>query len=355
MLCILGIVYVHAWTGLTGHQLAQTAQTGQSVFRWVLMEAFGRSAVPLLGMVSGWLVAGSTRRKPYGAFVAGKAKTILLPMVLWNALSIVLISGGAWFGLLRAPIPRDLWALVDELFCLATPNDINVQTAFLRDLFLCLAVAPFLTRLSRGWLVALTVAVAIWAISGWNSVIVLRPQIPLFFLFGILVRRAGVAERLGTAPILLAVVPAVVLVAIKTGLSIWGRTYIALHDYQFVSLDIAARLAVSFAMWRLAWGLAASPAVFRRIEPYAFLMFCSHLILIWLASPLLEIFPGPLGSPGYPVLFVLFPILAMGGAILIGRGLLKYAPGAAVILSGGRLKADDVPHPGSLQVRYADR
>src|SRR3546814_10562841 len=59
VLCIFGVVYVHAWTGLDGGRLTLADSSTQGVFRWVLMELLGRSAVSLLGMISGWLVAGS--------------------------------------------------------------------------------------------------------------------------------------------------------------------------------------------------------------------------------------------------------------------------------------------------------
>src|SRR3546814_1187830 len=70
--CIFGVVYVHAWTGLDGGRLTLADSSTQGVFRWVLMELLGRSAVPLLGMISGWLVAGSASHRTYGAFIGGK-------------------------------------------------------------------------------------------------------------------------------------------------------------------------------------------------------------------------------------------------------------------------------------------
>ena len=355
VLCILGIVYVHAWTGRPDWWLVQTIQSEQNVFRWTVMELFGRSAVPLLGMVSGWLLAGSSRLSPYRPFLTHKAKTILLPMIVWNAISITLVSGAAALGLLRAPIPHDLWWLVDELFCLVTMNDINVQTAFLRDLFVCMALAPLVLRLPRAGFIALLAAVTLWAVTEWSFPLILRPQIPLFFLLGIAARRAGAAERVTKLPMAPVLAGAAALVSVKIWLSVWARDLLGVHDPGFVMLDIATRLAVSLAMWRISWALAASPALLRRMEPYAFLMFCTHLILIWLATPLFEAFPGPLGSPGYPVLFALHPVLAMGLTIVIGRWLLRFAPSAATLLSGGRLKPTNEPRPTPLRIRYADR
>ena len=64
VICVLGVVYVHAWTGLGGMDLVKADATGQGAMRWALMELLGRSAVPLLGMISGWLVAGSACSRP---------------------------------------------------------------------------------------------------------------------------------------------------------------------------------------------------------------------------------------------------------------------------------------------------
>ena len=103
VICILGVVYVHAWTGLNGEALAQLRGSGQDNLRWALMEIFGRSAVPLLGLISGWLVAGSGRARDWRSHLARKARTIALPMILWNSLAILFVSGAAWtFGRRRS-------------------------------------------------------------------------------------------------------------------------------------------------------------------------------------------------------------------------------------------------------------
>ena len=75
-----------------------------------------------------------------------------------------------------------------------------------------------------------------------------------------------------------------------------------------------------------------------RIEPFAFFLFCAHLILIWLFGPLLGKLFGKLGSPLYPVYLLIQPLLVLGAVMLIATGLRRIAPGAASVLSGGRLK-----------------
>lgn len=337
VICVLGIVYVHAWTGLTSEELTAATSSAQGMLRIALMELFGRSAVPLLGMISGYLVAGSAIAS-WRRFLSHKARTILLPMALWNALAILLVSGIAWLGLLRAPMPESLWWLIDELLSILTPNHINVQTPFLRDLFVCMLMAPLLLRLRGGWLFAAIGVIAVWSVAGWVFPLMLRPSILLFFLLGIAARRRSLGGRISDVPALVAALPFAVLAAVKLYVSI-AVPATMLQPQLLAALDLALRLAAALAFARLAWGLAARPAMFRFLEPYAFLIFCSHMILIWLAIPLFEALTGPLGSPAYPLLLVLHPVLAAGFAIGLGQLMMSFTPGAAEVLSGGRLKA----------------
>src|SRR3546814_3236826 len=98
------------------------------------MELLGRSAVPLLGMISGWLVAGSASHRTYGAFIGGKTRTILLPILLWNLLALLIISGGAYAEFLTAPIPVSLQEAFNPLLCLTSTNETTGNKAFFRDL-----------------------------------------------------------------------------------------------------------------------------------------------------------------------------------------------------------------------------
>ena len=344
VICLLGVVYVHAWTGLTGAALTASDGTPQGMLRWILMELLGRSAVPLLGMIAGWLVVGSVRGRTYGGFLAGKARTLILPMVLWNALAIVLVCGAVYAGLIKGPLPWSWRWVVDELLCLVTPDDINVQMSFLRDLFVCMAAAPLLVRLPRWALIGVAAGVAAWAISGAAFPLLLRPQILLFFVGGMLVRGAGLEQRIAAWPILVLAAPYAGLALAKIWLATAGAALTVAHPWLMGALDIAMRTAAAAFFWSLAWRLAATRAAapLLRVEPYVFLMFCAHLIMIWLGGPLIGGLTGPLGSPLYPVLLLLQPPLVLLASIGIGRLLLACAPGAAFVLSGGRLKGEEM-------------
>lgn len=336
---ILGIVYVHAWTGRTAEELAAVAFGWQAVLRTALGEVFGRSAVPLLGMISGWLVVSTATRQAYAPFLAGKARTILLPMLLWNAIAILLVGGAATFGTLKAPAPTSLGWTLNELVPLLRANDINVQMPFLRDLFVCMTIAPLLVRASRAWLAAVALGVVVWSVSAVHIPVLLRPQILLFFTAGIAARRSGMAERVAGWPVAACALPFVVLIAPRLWTAVLGNAVFDAHVHVLTAFDLVFRLASAVLFWRLAWALAGSGVAhrLRTVERYGFLAFCDHLVLLWLLGPVIGLATGALGAPIYPLYLLVQPLLVLGATIVLGRMLLTIWPAAARVLSGGRL------------------
>lgn len=353
MLCILGIVYVHAWTGLAGDDLARMNDTGQGLLRWALIDLLGRSAVPLLSIVSGWLVAASLTRQGLRTFLATKTRTILFPMIAWNAIAILLVSGAAALGWIQAPLPTTLWWTIDELFCLATPNDINVQMSFLRDLFVCMLMAPLLVRLP-GWALGATAAAALaWSVSGFAFVLLLRPAILLFFVIGLMVRRGDLAARAAALPVALTGGAYALFAAVQIWLETVGIARGVNDPVLLASTDLLMRLVTALFFWSVAWRLAtsrAAPALLR-VEPYAFLMFCAHLIMMWLGGPLVGRVTGPLGTPLYPAFLIVQPLLVLIATILLGRTLSAVWPTGAALLSGGRLSS--APRRGGVERRVS--
>lgn len=336
---ILGIVYVHAWTGRTAEELAAVAFSWQAVLRTVLGEVFGRSAVPLLGMISGWLVVSTATRQPYGAFLRGKARTILLPMVLWNAIALVLVGAAATFGDLKAPTPSSIGWTLNELVPMVHADDINVQMPFLRDLFVCMMLAPVLVRASSAWLAVVALIAVVWSVSGVHVPLLLRPQILLFFTAGIAARRSGVAERVAGWPVALCALPFVVLIAPRLWTALLGNAFFDAHSHVMAAFDIVFRLASAVLFWRFAWALAGSNVAdrLRGIERYGFLAFCDHLVLLWLFGPVIGLTTGALGAGLYPAYLLVQPLLVLGVTVALGLGLMTTSPAMARVLSGGRL------------------
>jgi hypothetical protein len=337
--CILGIVYVHAWTGRTAEELQILDDSWQGLLRWGLIELLGRSAVPLLGAISGWLSGPSAAKRSYARFVRVKARTILAPMLLWNIIAMILVCGFAYWGTLKAPIPASLAEALDWIGCVTQPNPINVQISFLRDLFLCMCAAPLMARLKDGWLWALWLIAAAWSVSNLNVPLLLRPPILLFFVSGMLARRSGLAERIGEWPLRACLLPYVLMLGPKIWLSTFDDAWMKQEVVIANAIDIPMRFAAALAIWRSALALAPRPAgrFILRGERYAFLLFCSHLVLIWLLGPVVGLATGRMGDPLYPAYLLLQPLLALGSTLLIAWGLESVSRPLAGLLSGGRL------------------
>lgn len=351
VLCILGIVYVHAWTGLTAEQISALDQTPQGILRWVLIELVGRSAVPLLGAISGWLSGPSAAKRSYGAFMRVKARTVLTPMILWNLIALALVSGSAALFALPAPIPAGWREALDWIGCVTQPNPINVQISFLRDLFLCMCAAPLLTKLPDRRLGALWLLAAAWSVSNLNLYVLLRPQILLFFLSGMIARRHLTAERIAHWPLIGCVLPYLLLLPGKVIVSVQNDAWLKEHAVAANAIDMPLRFAAALAVWRIALALVPTRAGRRLIgiERYAFLLFCCHLVLIWLLAPPIGLVTGTMGAPGYVPFLLLQPLLALGGTVLVGKALLLVSRPAAGLLSGGRLDQPLRPRTASVK------
>lgn len=350
VICIMGIVYVHAWTGRNGHDLQLLDHTPQGMLRWALIELMGRSSVPLLSMISGWLVAPSLERRGWRRFLAGKLRTVLAPMVVWNALAIVFVSGAARAGWIYGPQPTTWWWTIDELFCLITPDDINVQLPFLRDLFVCLMAAVVLVRLPDRVLGVMAGLALVWSLAAVNLYVLQRPSILAFFILGMLARRHDLAAFMASRPLVLMASPYVVMAGLRIWLEAVGIDAGVNNPTLLAGVDLVMRLATALFFWAIAWRVADSraAAALLRIEPFMFLMFCSHLIVIWLAGPLIGGVTGRMGSPAYPVYLLVQPLLWLAVAVVMGRVLLAIAPAAARMLSGGRLSAARRPPPQAM-------
>jgi len=360
ILGILGIIYVHAWTGRTWVELNALAGTPQIAFRWVLIDLFGRSAVPLLSVISGWLVAASVQRRSYGGFVRDKAATLLAPMLAWNLIAMTLVCGAAQIGWLHAPKVVSISWFLNEMFCLSGPNDVNVQISFLRDLFVIMLAAPLLVRLPSWALGLLGAAAAVWCVGGWSLLVLLRPQILLFFILGVLVSRHDWEDAVGRWRWVAAAAPFCVIGPGSVALSIWGKVWSDAHPAMTAALDLTLRLSAAILFWRIATAFAPRQAgrALSALSPLAFLMFCAHMIMIWFGGEwLLGRLTGPLGAPAYPAVLLIQPVLVLAATALLREGLMALSPQLTAFLSGGqaRVASNRRRAHGSLPYPFAQK
>src|SRR3546814_12573437 len=106
------------------------------------------------------------------------------------------------------------------------------------------------------------------------------------------------------------------------------------------SFDNFLRLVAALLFWKLSAFLANGrfAAAISRFDPYTFLLFCTHVMMMWLIAPVI----GPLfrrfGEPGYPIFLLLLPIMELAGAVGIGLLLRRFSSYFAGVMSGGKLE-----------------
>ena len=337
VLCIVLMTFVHVQPGIAGNVYAQPVD-GFAFVYFTLTRLVGLSSVSLLGIVSGYLMAASLGKMQFAA-VAGKVRSLLVPLVAWNAImfGLILVYGmlsGNWeklpdaspMGVANAFFALNEWPLVVPLW-------------FLRDLFVCCLLSPFVVvALTRAPVVTFALLFG-YVLFGEGTWLLQRPQLLLFFSIGLwlrLTRQEG--ERLDRAALALAagVLP---VTAIFLYFRAEGILLGDLNPQLLAILDTVLRLTMAAAVWQAARVIAGSSVLsrIRGYEPYVFLLFCSHAILFDFGGIILRRLFGNYGDLLFPLSFFLQPLLAIVAAWLCALVLLRLPAVIGEALNGGKL------------------
>ncbi|WP_145639880.1 acyltransferase family protein [Neorhizobium alkalisoli] len=285
---ISGIVFVHVpfdpetspFLGLNG------------AFDWLrvlLGDSLFRIGVPCLSVISGYLLF----RRGWDAFdyakvLQSKAKTVLLPFLLWNLglFCAVLVVQRAGMGIGYFP---DLWhssprELASQAFSTET-MPINIPLYFLRDLMLCIVLSPVLAALVRRFpgpvLAALFVVAALPDIPVFPFI---KSSIPFSFTLGIFLalnkRRLDALDRFAVPGTVLVLIAAL---ALSVGLYRNGPDFPWVLDLARNTLAIVGAagfwlMSALIIRLRIGQRLAATGSL-------SFWIFCAHyplLVVMWM-------------------------------------------------------------------------
>jgi succinoglycan biosynthesis protein ExoH len=304
ILLICGIVFVHVpsdpdtspFLGLNG------------VFDWLRVffgDSLFRIGVPCLSAISGYLLfQRGWDAFDYARTLRSKAKTVLLPFLLWNCglLAVVLIAQRAEIGIGYFP---DLWhASTRELLTAAFATEglpVNVPLYFLRDLIVCIILSPVLAFLVRRFpaptLIVLFVVAVLPDLTLW---IVLKKSILFSFTFGIFLAlnrtNLKALDRFAASGTAL-------MLALSVLLTVW--LYRTGPNFPW-SLDLARNtlsIVGAGGFW-LASALLVRTGIGQRLAStgsLSFWMFCAHyplLVVMWMIWNRLA------GSDFYPLFYV---------------------------------------------------
>ncbi len=337
ILCILLLVYAHAQP----YEAADPADPGSLLSPMgaiaYLRLLLGHTGVPLLSLISGYLLARTLSTRPWIAEFSNKFFSLIVPLVLWNLIYIGKEYAESSFITLPALLE---WP--DAVLALTT-HPAMVPLYFLRDAFVCFLISPALMYLARKLPGVTVAALLINALLNIDDVLFINSAIPLFYFAGcvLMVRCVpipthpthpmprGPVWTAGLAMVLLSAAP-----FYRPGE--WGISDV--DSVPFAAVDIALRAAGCVVFWAVASRLLHSRAgdVLLRYEPVAFFLFCAHGMaagLWWMA----------LGHMGYadvtPVFlgyFALSPLLALVGCVAAVWSIRQATPRFLSLLMGGR-------------------
>ncbi|GEM_PF-1502112 len=349
VLCIFFMMGVHVSPGF------EAAAYGPSdAMHWIgalWVDVLGRSSVPALSIVSGFLMSVHAGRQGLTGVARDRFRTLVLPMLFWTAVLATLalaarelagaetLTWQRFFG--DGPV-----RLLTEHMLFLHGHPANVPLAFLRDLFVCcLIVAVLQARLGRWVVLALPISVVIWQTVGYGDLI-LRPAILSFVLAGVVLQRWRGDLTLPHG-LRLAVRGAMVWVVAQHCLG-WSAPFEAVVPQDMRLLVF--RVVVSAFALDMALVLSRGPVLawLRPWEPVVYLAYLSHGVVIsclWQGvEPLVG---GPTGA-AYPVFFLVAPVVALVTARVLAQGL-DHAPSWLQIAVSGKAVPGRRPrlHPDS--------
>ncbi|MCO6392595.1 acyltransferase family protein [Aliihoeflea aestuarii] len=353
-LCIFFMTFVHVQPGIAENVYDREAGFFDIVY-FTLTRLIGLSSVSLLGIVSGYFIVSSLVKSGSGNVIASKLRTIAIPLVSWNAVMLVLLLA---YGMLSGnwqDMPEATVLGIANAFLAVTEWPLVVPLWFLRDLFVCCVLSPLLLMGLRRSVPAVFVLLVVYMLIGSDWYVMQRPQLLLFFALGMWLRLVGMEELKLDRILRPFLVGLVVMVAVFLAIRI-GRISIGdMNETLRIVLDTLLRLTMAAGFWLLTDIVRRSrfSALFIRLEPYTFFLFCSHAILFTFGGILLRRVFGNYGSDLFPISFFLQPFLALVAAIIGLHLINRFALPVFLLNAGKRLPVAGAVKPKSREARQS--
>lgn len=358
LLCIFGMIYVHVPELDTGYGFSTNGGFFQFEFvHAFLVEGYGRTSACLLSVVSGYLVALTLNSETsVRQFYLRRFRSIFVPMIVWGLVSVALFSVVS----LSQPTFLDevcglnanmITSCINVVLHLTAMGDgPTMHLAFLRDLFVCMLLAPLLLVVLRNMpMVVLTVLVVIYIVD-IESVLILRPLVILGFSVGIFIGlnsfSTTLVDRLWIVWMCLAIATTLMIIAFNNGQLQILQWYFAEHglDAKESFLYPLSRLFGALTIWSLSVKLVSPRFIqlSRKLEPILFVVFCAHPLLLSIMKNLsMRVISHELSSELYPMWFLTAPAVAIATVFFATSTCTLTRPGRLMpslirVVTGGR-------------------
>lgn len=342
------LVFVHGYNleqrYLQPFTIVGETLTFTSFFEYFTANGIFRFRIPMLFVISGYLFAlGDTQA--YKSRLITRARTLLLPYVLWSAFGLLLTWGLEQYTTttvfvraanLSQPIMNYSWQ--DVLFRLFI-YPIPFQLWFIRVLFFYNAAYPLMLKaVSTSPKIWFAVVGLLW-IAPPGGAIVFESEGLLFFSLGIWLQKTqwNIDEPPQWLNVKFLTAAWIAAAAAKTILAFQGE----LNGWAFPTLlllfrfvEFSGLLVAWFGMnWLVRWCMAQRWFVWS--SGFSFMIYALHVPLVnYLLHPAFQQWGG---LPMYRlILYFALPLALVGLSISVGAVLRRLAPPVYGVLTGGR-------------------
>lgn len=343
VLCIYFMILVHVPPGFDSYSaVAQQSPNAPLMAQAFLTGVLGRSSVPLLSIISGYLAVASLARYGFGQYAAGRFRTLYLPTVFWNA--VLLLFGFTAFTMLgvttssyEAVAQFSPFQLVYGALLTIDYSGITVALRFLRDLFVCGLLLPLMLWPARRAPFSSLLVLLVVSSMGVLEPLIYRPSILQFFYLGVVLR---FNQHLLTTIIRHTVLFNAALVAVSVVFFLQFFAVIDPRAFVLGPTDVFAtvkQFVVASAMWCFCFWLSARPAArqITRFEKTTFLTYLSHVFVFGIAWFIWQRLVS--SSPTdfiYAVFFFGAPLVLMFAAQAVDPWLARLPAGLQIIVKG---------------------
>lgn len=334
---VIGIflIVIHHITPLNAGQFGDWADYGP--MRGYVQFGLTKAATGLLSMISGYLLWS----KPFEArplkHFKGKARTLLIPMLICNVAIAGLLAVLESLGLPHkekfAGLASGEWRVWLDAVLGVAEYPANQALHFIRDLLVCNVLAMVLAPLFRRapWIVFL--------LSSWvvlldlDGLLIQRDDIFILFMLGGIFGHL----RLPTQPLDRFALPLTL-----TWLA-WAAYVFSTQAYVYVADDmvnatvqLANRVLAAIAVWTLTARLASSSWGERisQYARYAFFVFLVHMPVDFL---LFNVWMRAFGRESYMLYWFSSAFIVTAIAIVLFHAMRRFAPTPLGVLTGGRI------------------
>lgn len=341
-LCIFFMVWVHVNPGVAEFAPVERGIQLADWYRFYFADGVGRTSIGLLAIASGFLAISTGRVFPFGVFLKKRLRSLFLPMAVWSAILLLAYLAGEQVkpGYLEQQVGEPWsWTHVPDWLFGITDHPANFPLGFLRDLFICALLTPVLVLAMRKFAWPVLAALFVLMVTHAPTPF-LGNNIPMFYSLGIWLALNGrtmenfIDHNAGKVILAFALYAAFI-----TGF----RFYDELHPemgltpvfYGFMEVQ---RLFGAAAFWAIAGWISRQSwrSAITRFEPYAFFVFCSHIIFSTIFWVPYSAVIGGYYSFTYPLFFTVTPVLVYVSAVLTAIFMSHYLAPIATVLNGGR-------------------